>query len=106
VVLRTERFPILVIVETLVTRPFLFLRTIVLDILLLLMKCALARGVSFGLITLVERVDGIPEYGCQPRAILSQWVAQGVSQMADPYGEVTSYRLAAARSWSSTRLRR
>ena len=63
VVLRTERFPILVIVETLVTRPFLFLRTIVLDILLLLMKFALAHGVSLLMITLVDVSTAYPSMG-------------------------------------------
>lgn len=42
VVFRTERLPVLVIVEILVTWPFLFLRTIVLDIFLLQFKFVVA----------------------------------------------------------------
>jgi hypothetical protein len=78
VVLRTEWLPILVIVEMLVTRPFLFLRTIVLDILLLLMKFAVAHGVSLVLITLDDTAYCACVY--LTRTILIRWVAQGVSQ--------------------------
>ena len=115
IVLRTDRLPVLVIVDMPVMRPFLFLRTIVLDIFLVQFKFVVAilafhvyhsaipgriidvprpfarngsHSESPRLISSIDIPTAFP-MGCQPRAILSQWVAQGVSHMEDSYAVVT-----------------